>query len=337
MSNEIEQNLINPAQIPPVIQPFKRQMPYADYVLLNETQELLMSEFYRNRIIYYVGFVLSAVLIGAALALLYANFHSSVAHLVTGAAMMTVFITFAKLRRQYKREERFINQVIFLRYENKVMRDQDKPLLCEFAKKMKLKAEVQEIIKSGEYLPYSETEVIAYENANPPEKHDFSKKQYRQLWYVLMTTRSDLECFMVVGLGMTLITVLWNEDLNIVLSIVLWALTTLFASVCVWNVWYSRKLALEACADGKSDLVAENMKEVKPYTFLKVGDHLAHLVVSGTCLIGLFTVDTEMGLTRKIILLVAALLTFLLTLFAMRRSVQSANRYKAKAKADDKK
>lgn len=328
MSHDIEQITENTAPIPPFEQPFKRNMPYADFMLLNDTQELALPEFYRNRKIYYAGIALSGSLIGFTVGFFTSDFSSSTAQFMAGVAVCTNFITFTGLRRRYRREDNFLRLTIQLRYDNKLMRDQDKEELCKFAKTVKMPECVQEIIKSGEYLPYDETEVAAYKEANKPRHHEFTKKQYRHLLFSLLTARPDLECCMVFGIAVIFLTLAFGQQ-DMIIQVILGLITALFGGFLIWDVMCSRKIALKACVGGTIDEIMARINTAKPYTFIRVGDHLLHIIISGYCLVSFLTNSLDQSLVRQFIIGIAAMITLLLTVFAMYRSVQSANRFKA--------
>ena len=86
MRHNIEQNIENTAPTPPFEQPFKRKMPYADFLLWNDTQQIALPEFYRKRKIYYVGIALSGSLIGFTVGFFTSDFSSSTAQFMTGVA-----------------------------------------------------------------------------------------------------------------------------------------------------------------------------------------------------------------------------------------------------------
>lgn len=328
MSQDIEQIAENTAPIPPFEQPFKRVVPYEDFVLLNKTQELALPELYRKRKIYYAGIALSGSLIGFTVGFFTSDFSSSTAQFMAGVAVCTNFITFTGLRRRYRREDNFLRLTIQLRYDNKLMRDQDKEELCKFAKTVKMPERVQEIIRSGEYLPYDETEVAAYKEANKPRHHNFTKKQYRHLLFSLLTSRPDLECCMVFGVAIMFLTLALGEQ-DIIIQVILGLVTALFGSFVIWDVMRSRKVALEACVDGTIDELMAKINTAQPYTFFKVGDHLMHIIITGYCLVSFLTNNMDQSLVKQFIIVIVAMLTLLLTVFAMYRSVQSANRFKA--------
>lgn len=329
MRHNIEQNIENTAPTPPFEQPFKRKMPYADYLLLNDTQEIALPEFYRKRKIYYVGIAISGLLVGLSVGLLTGDFSNSTAQLMAGVATSANLITFVLLRRKYRREENILRLIIQLRYENKLMRNQDKEQLCKFAKTVKMPEHVQELIKSGEYLPYDETKVADHNEANNTRTHDFTKKQYRHLLYSLLTTNFGLECYIMFWVSLMLLILVSGHQEVLYIQLIFGLLTAVFGGFSIWKVEHSRKAALKSCANGTVGEVMVGLKTAKPYTFFKVGEHLMYIAISGICLLGFLSNSLNQSPIKQLFIGIAAMITLLLTMFAIYRSVQSANRNNA--------
>ena len=329
MRHNIEKNIENTAPTPPFEQPFKRKMPYADYLLLNDTQEIALPEFYRKRKIYYVGIALSGSLIGFTVGFFTSDFSSSTAQFMTGVATSANLITFVLLRRKYRREENILRLIIQLRYENKLMRNQDKEELCKFAKTVKMPEHVQELIKSGEYLPYDETEVADHNEANNTRTHEFTKKQYRHLLYSLLTTNIGLECYIMFWVSLMLLILVSGHQKVLYIQLIFGLLTAVFGGFSIWIVEHSRKAALKSCANGTVGEMMVGLKTAKPYTFFKVGEHLMYIAISGICLLGFLSNSLNQSPIKQLFIGIAAMITLLLTMFVIYRSIQSANRNNA--------
>lgn len=329
MRHNIDQNIENTAPTPPFEQPFKRKMPYADYLLLNDTQEIALPEFYRKRKIYYAGIAISGLLVGLSVGLITDDFSNSTAQFLAGGATSANLITFVLLRRKYRREENILRLIIQLRYENKLMRNQDKEELCKFAKTVKMPEHVQELIKSGEYLPYDETEVVAYKEANKPRHHEFTKKQYRHLLYSLLTTNFGLECYIMFWVSLMLLILVSGHQEVLYIQLIFGLLTAVFGGFSIWKVEHSRKVAIKSCVNGTVGEIMVGFKTAKPYTFFKVGEHLMYIAISGICLVGFLSNSLNQSPIKQLFIVIAAMITLLLTMFAIYRSVQSANRNNA--------
>ena len=218
--------------------------------------------------------------------------------------------------------------IIQLRYENKLMRNQDKEELCKFAKTVKMPEHVQELIKSGEYLPYDETEVADHNEANNTRTHEFTKKQYRHLLYSLLTTNFGLECYIMFGVTLMLL-ILVSGHQDVYMQLIFGLLTAVFGGFSICKVEHSRKVALKSCINGTVGEIMVRLKTAKPYTFFKVGEHLMYIAISGICLVGFLSNSLNQSPIKQLFIGIAAMITLLLTMFVIYRSIQSANRNNA--------
>lgn len=335
MRQDIEQTEANTATapIPPFDTPFKRQINYQEFQVLNETQALALVEASRNHKIYWGGRIISATLLGLAIGSYFFDYADSTFHFMAGMTACSTVLTFTALRNRFKQKDKFLRLVIYLRFKNKLMREQDKLLLNDFAKLVHLDKEVVEIIQNGEYLPFSEEEMaqpLNPDNPLPQHFHEFSKKQHDHLLYSLLTAQNSLETFMLFGLGLLMSTAIVTDESSL-LPFKILVLLVMGALSCFvfYSVNMQRKEAMVSCAEGTADEVLAKLKTAKPYSFFKVGEHLFHLGISVLCL-PIFTFSNqEIALVPKTFIFVAALIMLTSTIFAMYRAIQSSNRYKA--------
>lgn len=331
MSQEIEHNNVNSAPITPLEAPFERSFDYQEFRLLNETQSLALLFVSRNHKIYWGGIALSGILLGFSVG--FFDLNSSSFHFMAGASLCSHVLTFTVLRARYMREVKYLLMVCQMRYSQKLMRPQDKPLLVNFAKKMKMHEKGIELIQNAEYVPFTQAEMEAPVDLNKPQPQgykDFNKKQFNHLFFSMITDQDALERYMVIGMGLIFIVVFWGDDiLNMFMQVMLWLLFILFTAYSLSNIKVSRDKALDICAHGKVEQALEQINAPKPYTFLKTGDHLFHLVLSLICLPLPFISTLEIDFSKKVIASVAAFIILICTVSAVVKAVSKSSRFKA--------